>query len=349
MFHPHAMLTGLPGLAMLSDAQTRSISAENPTGAPGKGARATPDRWNKARNMGRGWKVRPAIGLDPGTTTVLADIEGPGVVQHIWITCPVEGLRSVVLRMTWDDRAHPSVEVPLGDFFCNAHGLRYDVTSLPVVVAPGGGMNCYWPMPFTERARIEVHSDLEEKMWGFFYQITYALTQVPARAARFHAQWRRSVTARDAPDHVILDGVQGPGHYVGTHLAWIQRSRGWWGEGEVKFFLDGDRAHPTICGTGTEDYVGGAWGFDDRTFSAPFFGYPLHRVDRDGPPRHGLYRFHILDPIRFQSALERATIQAIGLDPDELYRGLDDDIASVAYWYQREDYGPFPDLPDRTV
>lgn len=338
-------LFGLGALSTLRNVRTRSISAENPTGSPGGGAHAEPDRWNKARRLGKGWKVRPAIGLEPHATNLLADIEGPGIIQHIWITCEPRALRSTVLRMTWDDAPHPAVEVPLGDFFANGHGLRYDVTSLPVVVAPGGGMNAYWPMPFRKRARIEVHSDLDEKFWGFFYQITYALTEVPDDAALFHAQWRRAITDRSAPEHVILDGVRGQGHYVGTHLSWIQRSPGWWGEGEVKFFIDGDPPqHPTICGTGTEDYVGGAWGFDGRTFSAPFFGYPLHRVAPGHPPLHAMYRWHVPDPICFEQDL-RVTVQAIGLDADELYRFLDDDLASVAYWYQREPYGPFPPMP----
>jgi hypothetical protein len=199
-------------------------------------------------------------------------------------------------------------------------------------------------MPFRERARITVQNQRWEPTDGFFYQITYALTGMPEQAAAFHAQWRRSMTARDRPEHVILDGVRGAGHYVGTFLAWTQLSNGWWGEGEIKFYLDGDGEHPTICGTGTEDYFGGAWCFDGRTYSTPFLGYPLYRQEPGEVPRHGLYRWHILDPIRFKRDL-KVTIQALGWWPDGRFQPLTDDIASVGYWYQAEPHAPFPELP----
>lgn len=338
---------GLGGLAMLSDAETRSISAENPTGARGSGAMAEPDAWNMARKLGKGWKVKPATGLEPYTEKTLADIEGPGVIQHIWITADAHAHCDVILRFYWDDEETPSVEVPLGDFFANGHGQRYVVNSVPVCVNPNGGLNCYWPMPFRKRARVTAEGQVDETMWGFFYQITYSLTQVPEDAAYFHAQWRRAITDIEAPDHVILDGCTGPGHYVGTVLSWQQRSNGWWGEGEIKFYMDGDTDYPTICGTGVEDYVGGAWGFDNQTYSTPYMGYPYYRREPGDVPQHGLYRWHILDPIRFKSDL-RITLQAIGHNAhDNTYRFLDDDIASVAYWYQREPHGPFPQMPSR--
>ncbi len=176
--------------------------------------------------------------------------------------------------MYWDGEATPSVEVPLGDFFCNGHGLRYNVTSLPVCVNPSGGFNCYWPMPFRKGARITIENQRPDAIGGFFYQITYGLGEIPDAAAYFHAQWRIAMTTREYPEHVLLDGITGRGQYVGTAMAWAQFSNGWWGEGEIKFFLDGDQEFPTICGTGTEDYFLGAWGFGD-TFSTPFAGYPL--------------------------------------------------------------------------
>ena len=226
---------GLGSLPLLSDAETRSISAENPNGEKGGGAKTIPDDDSPASMLGPGWKVRPCITLPPGATTTLADVEGPGIIQHIWITVKPEAYRDAVLRFYWDAEETPSVEVPLGDFFCNGHGLRYNVNSLPVAVNPSGGFNCYWPMPFRQRARVTVESQHQEPIDGFFYQITYALTGVPERAAYFHAQWRRSMTTREYPEHVILEGVQGQGHYVGTFLAWTQLSNGWWGEGEIKF------------------------------------------------------------------------------------------------------------------
>ena len=332
---------GLGSIHLLSDAETRSISAENPRGERGGGARAVPDKENAASMLGAGWKVRPCITLEPETTTALTDIEGPGIIQHIWITVHPKAYRDTVLRMYWDDEDTPSVEVPLGDFFCNGHGLRCNVNSLPVAVNPSGGFNSYWPMPFRARARITIENQRWEPISGFFYQITYALTPVPEEAGLFHAQWRRSMTARQCPEHVILEGVEGQGQYVGTYLAWEQLSNGWWGEGEIKFFLDGDQDHPTICGTGTEDYFGGAWAFGDEPYSTPFLGYPLYRKEPGEVPKHGLYRWHVMDPIRFRRDL-RVNIQALGWWPNHRFEPLTDDIASVGYWYQAEPHASFP-------
>lgn len=335
---------GLGTLPLLSSAETRSISAENPTGERGGGAKEIPDENNPAAMLGKGWKVRPCITLDPGSTTTLMDVTGPGIIQHIWITVHPNAYRDTVLRFYWDDEATPSVEAPLGDLFCNGHGLRYNVNSLPVAVNPVGGFNFYWPMPFRARARVTIENQRWEEIRGFFYQITYTLTDVPDNAAYFHAQWRRSLTAREHPEHVLLDGVRGQGHYVGTFMAWSQFSNGWWGEGEIKFYMDDDSEYPTICGTGTEDYFGGAWAFGGETYSTPFLGYPLYRKEPGEVPRHGLYRWHVFDPIRFKQEL-RVTMQALGWWPNHTFEPLTDDIASVAYWYQSEPHAAFPALP----
>ncbi len=334
----------LGGLALLGTGETRSISAENPDGSRQGGARAVPDAGNAGSELGVGWKIRPCIDLPAGSTTTLADLKGPGVIQHIWITVDTKLYRDGVLRLYWDGEASPSVEVPLGDFFLNGHGLRYDVNALPMCVNPAGGFNCYFPMPFRKGARVTIENQRNDVVGGFFYQITYSLEPVPEGAASFHAQWRRSLTSREHPEHLLLEGVRGRGHYVGTHLAWTQMSNGWWGEGEMKFFLDGDGAHPTICGTGTEDYFGGAWCFDGRTYATPFLGYPLYRKEAGEVPRHGLYRFHVPDPIRFTADLT-VTVQALGWRPSGKYQPLTDDIASTAYWYQTEPHGAFPVLP----
>lgn len=339
----HLLNLGLGTLPLLSSAETRSVSAENPNGERGGGAKAKPDEHNPASMLGKGWKVRPCITLDSGTVTTLADITGPGIIQHIWITVDVKAYRDTILRMYWDDEAEPSVEVPLGDFFCNGHGLRYNVVSLPIAVNPSGGFNCYFPMPFRNRARITIENQRWEPIHGFFYQITYALTEVPDNAGYLHAQWRRSMTTREYPEHVILDGVKCQGHYVGTFLAWTQLSDGWWGEGEIKFYMDGDTEYPTICGTGTEDYFCGAWGFGE-TFNAPFTGYPYWQRGPGAVPKHGLYRWHIMDPIRFKQSL-KVTIQALGWWPNGKFQPLTDDIASVAYWYQTEPHASFPTMP----
>jgi hypothetical protein len=334
----------LINLFLLSDAETRSISAENPQGKRGGGAKAIPDDKNPASMLGKGWKVRPCITLQPGSTTVLADIAGSGMIQHIWITVDPKAYRETVLRIFWDGEATPSVETPLGDFFANGHGLRYNINSLPVAVNPSGGFNSYWPMPFSRGARITIESLHPNPIDGFFYQITYTLTDIPENAARFHAQWRRSLTTQEYPEHVLLDGITGQGHYVGTFLAWTQLSNGWWGEGEIKFYIDGDKEYPTVCGTGTEDYFGGAWGFGGETYSTPFLGYPLYRKEPGEVPHHGLYRWHIMDPIRFKKNL-KVTIQALGWWPHGKFQPLTDDIASVGYWYQTEPHAVFPVFP----
>jgi hypothetical protein len=339
---------GLSNLPLLSDATSRSISAENPDGAKGGGAKADPEGKGAGRELGLGWKVRPCISLPQGETT-LAEIDGPGVIRHIWITVREQAYRSCVLRVFWDGEETSSVEVPLGDFFCCGHEARAKVVSMPINVNPTGGFNSYWPMPFHTSARITVENQWHEDIGGFFYQIDYSLEPVLNEAATFHAQWRRSTTTREIPEHVVLDGVRGKGHYVGTYLAWSAFSNGWWGEGEMKFYLDGDGKHPTICTTGTEDYFGGAWCFRgaegrEDPFTAPFLGLPY--VDQ-GPGRcrrFGLYRWHIPDPVRFGEDL-RATIQALGWWPDHKYEPLTDDIASVGYWYQAEPHAAFPTLP----
>ncbi len=335
---------GLGTLPLLSKAKTRSISAENPRGEVGGGAKEVPEASNPASRLGKGWKVCPCITLPKKSTTTLAEIKGPGIIQHIWITVDPKAYRDCVLRFFWDDEKSPSIEVPLGDFFANGHGLRYNVNSLPVTVNPSGGFNSYWPMPFSKSCKITVENQRGEDIRGFFYQISYALCPVAENAAYFHAQWRRGVTNRQKPEHIILDKISGQGHYVGTFLAWTQLANGWWGEGEVKFFIDKDREDPTICGTGTEDYFGGAWGFGGNTYSTSFLGYPFKKEEAGEVPKHCLYRWHVMDPIRFEKNL-RVTIQALGWWPDGKFQPLSDDIASVGYWYQSEPHGEFSKLP----
>ena len=352
---------GLGNISKLSSAKTRSITAENVYGEKGRGGMAdvseTPQadvvkigqRWDGpnacARDLGQTWKVRPCLNLPAGETTTLMDIDGPGCIQHIWITTDHKRFRDLILRLYWDGEETPSVECPVGDFFCNGFNQRANVLALPINVNPSGGFNSYFPMPFRGHARMTVENRAPEKVDGFFYAINYALTDVAPDEAYFHAQFRRTNPLPYMEDYVLLDSVRGQGQYVGTYLAWQQNNSGWWGEGEIKFFLDGDQDFPTICGTGTEDYFGGAWGFD-QTYSAPFLGYPLGDCSQKAGNRHGLYRFHIMDPLRFDTDL-RVTMQALGWRSEGRYLPLQDDIASVAYWYQAEPHGPFPQLPER--
>lgn len=334
---------------MLTSARTRSISAENPTGARGEGGKAIPNpreakpaaSARAADDLGKGWKVRPFLRVNAGETVTLMDVAGPGIIQHIWM---VEGLsRAHVLRFYWDDENSPSVEVPAPDFFAVGHEKFARVNSQAVVVNPANALNCYWPMPFRKHARVTFSNESAKDLELLAFQITYALDSVPANAGYFHAQWRRADTGTVNP-YVILDNVRGKGRYAGTFLAWTQRSKGWFGEGEIKFYLDGDRDFPTICGTGTEDYFEGSYGFPE-SFTSAYSGTTLaSNADGEPPSYWSLYRWHILDPIAFDQDL-KVTIQALGWGTDGKYKKLSDNIASVAYWYQTEPHAPFPKLP----
>jgi len=345
----------LGSLPRLSRAQTRSISPENFTGEKGKGGMSTDGpAANSARDLGQGWKISPFVRIQPGQVFELANIAGPGAIQQIWMT-PTGHWRFSILRIYWDDQEQPSVECPVGDFFACGWGKYAQVSSLAVCVNPGSAFNCYWEMPFRKRCRITMTNIAEEAM-TLFYQINYTLTDVPEDTAYFHAQFRRANPLPHKDIYAILDGVKGWGQYVGTYMAWGVNNCGWWGEGEIKFFMDGDAEFPTICGTGTEDYFCGSYNFDVgkeqggyREFTTPYSG--LAQVIRpDGlyssQTRFGLYRWHIMDPIRFERDI-RATIQALGWRSGHRYLPLQDDIASVAYWYQTLPTAAFPVLPDK--
>ncbi len=309
---------------------------------------------NCARDLGQGWKLSPLVRIPAGEEHVVADIEGPGAVQQIWMT-PTGNWRFSIIRIYWDDQEHPSVECPVGDFFACGWGKYAQVSSLAICVNPGSAFNCYWEMPFQRRCRITVTNIGEEQM-VLYYQVNYTLTDVPEDAAYFHAQFRRTNPLPYKEVYTILDGVQGQGQFVGTYMAWGVNNNNWWGEGEIKFFLDGDDEFPTICGTGTEDYFCGSYNFDIgaenggyREFTTPYAGMPqVLRPDGlyQSNTRFGLYRWHIMDPIRFEEDL-RVTIQALGWRSGGRYLPLQDDIASVAFWYQTLPTTPFPALPDK--
>jgi hypothetical protein len=219
----------LGNLAKISDAETRSISPENFTGAKGQGGMAeTGTGAIPSRELGRGWKVSPSIHIDGSSTVTLAEIDGPGAIQHIWLTVHPTAWRRLVLRCYWDGEETPSIETPLGDFFCNGWGVRCNISSLPVAVNPAGGFNSYWEMPFRKHARITVENLTADEIRGFYFQITYALTEVEENRAYLHAQWRRSNPLPYQQVHTLLDGVTGQGHYVGTYLAWGVNNNGWW-------------------------------------------------------------------------------------------------------------------------
>ena len=348
-------------LYRLSNAKTRSISPENFTGEKGKGGMADPitdkekinqaNAHHAAKTLGQGWKVNPYVNIGPNETFTLAEIEGPGSIQQIWMT-PTGEWRKTIIRFYWDDEKEPSVECPIGDFFCSGWGLYSPLSSLAVCVNPGSAFNCYWQMPFRKKCKITMENIDPNNEMRVYYQINYTLTEVPEDAAYFHAQFRRSNPNINS-DHVLVDGIKGKGQYVGTYIAWQVNNNGWWGEGEIKFFMDGDKKFPTICGTGTEDYFCGSYNFENKTthqyeeFTTPYAG--LHQIIRpDGvyrsQQRFGMYRWHILDPIRFEKDL-KVTIQDLGWRNDGRYLDQKSDISSVVFWYQTEPHAKFPTLP----
>ena len=252
----------------------------------------------------------------------------------------------------------------MGDFFCCGFGVSYPVNSLPIAVNPTRGFNSYFSMPFGKKAKITIENQCDEAVNAFFYQVDYCLLdELPAETGYFHAVWRRQRLTEKAKDYVILDGVKGRGQYVGTYMALTTLERYWYGEGEVKFYIDGDEEYPTICGTGTEDYFGGAWSFAtqengrtvENTFCTPFLGYPyyshhdtfLHNDyhNDDQMPQRSFYRWHIQDPVIFEEDL-KVTVQQIGVYHGGLFE-RQDDVATVAYWYQTEPHQPFGELMER--
>ncbi len=357
----NGMDMNMGNLYRLSNAESRSISPENFTGEKGKGGMATLEEGSAARaarELGQGWKVNPYIDIAPGETFVLGEIEGEGVIQHIWMT-PAGDYRGNVIRIYWDDEQTPSVEVPVGYFFASGWGSGYEpqINSNAICVNPHSGFNSYWQMPFRKKCKITMEN-IDQKGLRLYYQIDYALTDVPDDAAYFHAQFRRVNPLPEGDVYTILDKVKGAGHYVGLYLARGAFSSGWFGEGEVKFFIDGDSEFPTICGTGEEDYFCGSYGYEESrgedgyenytSFSGSYTGFHYFR-DLEKYPEYrsmiGQYRWHIMDPVRFKQDI-KVTIQSLGWKSEGRYKQLEDDLSSVAYWYQSEPHNAFPKLPE---
>jgi hypothetical protein len=353
--------SNMSNIFKVSEARSRSISPENFTGAKGEGGMATEGTGkNPSRELGKGWKVSPSVVIKAHSTFTVAEIDGPGSIQHIWMT-PTGVWRNSIIRFYWDGETSPSVEAPVGDFFCMGWNQYAPLQSLAVCVNPGSAFNCYWPMPFRKKCRITMEN-IDDKDMVLYYQVDYVLTSVPSDAAYFHAQFRRVNPVPYKQVYTLLDGVKGRGQYVGTYMAIGVHNNGWWGEGEIKFYIDGDKEYPTINGTGTEDYFCGSYDFDTRKknaagveesnyteFCTPYSG--LCQVIRgDGhynvSQRFGLYRWHITDPIRFEKDI-KVTIQDLGWRSDGRYLPLQDDIATTVFWYQTEPHQPFPVLPGK--
>ena len=347
-------------ISVMTDSESRSISPENLTGERGKGGMATEGlakRCADEAGLGQGWKISPAISLEPGKTITLAEIAGPGRIQSMWFT-GVTG-RDYILRIYWDGLDDPSVEVPISDFFgAGWYGGLSKVqpdyaplNSAMIVDNPMHGFNSYWPMPFRKHCRMTLENRGEQAT-AVYYQINYELCPIPDECAYFHAQWRRTDPVPAGSDYTILDGVEGRGQFAGVMLhVGINGQNLWWGEGEVKFFIDGDE-FPTICGTGTEDYFCGAFGWDVngryQPYCTPYVGvHQIHepKGGEDVQQRFAMYRWHLPDPVRFRRSL-KVTIQDLGWRRNgRTYLPRRDDFSSVAYWYQTLPHAKFPPLP----
>ena len=324
--------------------QTRSICAENRNGAKGGGAKEDilPEEmaYHPARELGRGWKVRPYLWAEPGQTLELANIKGSGVIRHIWMAnVGNESLRNLILRFYWDDSNFPQVECPYGDFFFNGWDVHFQVNSTAVLVNHARAFNSYWSMPFRKAARITLENRGKEKQ-AIYYQIDYHLCDLPEKIGYFHTWFHRTNPLPYKQDYTILEKVKGRGAYVGTYVAYGANSNGWWGEGELKFFMDGDRDFPTICGTGTEDYFLGSHNFENWgtkkyfEYSTLYAGFQPLKTDNVyiSQQRFGMYRLHVNDAIYFEKDL-RITMQSLGWRSEGRFHPQQDDIASAAFYY----------------
>ncbi len=342
----------------IRNAVTRQVTAENVFGKPHASAMTCfgseqgladsrrlgqPDSlMAAARDLGTGFKVRPCSLIQPGMVIPILDYDGPAVIRHFWIGTRAQFLRNLILRVYWDGASEPAIETPIGDFFCNAGPAFYgEVHALLINVNPTNALHSYIPMPFRKHARVTVESRMDIEVPVFY---SFTITEEPVAEDEYylHAFFNRENPTRAKVDYTILPKIQGTGRYLGTYMTWHQHAPGWWGEGEVRMFLDGDTDFATLCGTGTEDYFGGAWNFQ-KPFTAPFLGCP-HLEPEEPGSRHAMYRFHVPDPILFQHEL-RVTCQCIGWQDDDRYLPLQDDISSVAYWYQHgPTHSPLPPL-----
>ncbi|NOR75732.1 MAG: DUF2961 domain-containing protein [Draconibacterium sp.] len=277
--------------------------------------------------------------ISPGETLVIADLEGPGIIKHIWNTSaslnPFSA-RSLVIRIYWDNSEKPSVEVPLGDFFGVGHGAKKDFQSLPVSVSSfGRSRTCFWEMPFKKHAKITISNELPQ--YGpvpFYYYVDWEkVDSVPDSVLYFHARYNQQTPAKPG-DHIILN-TKGKGNYAGTVYSVIQKEHGWFGEGDDRFYIDGETS-PSIQGTGTEDYFNDSWGF--REFAGLFHGVTLSEGSLAGD-RVSVYRWHIPDPIRFKKSLTFSIEHRGSMYDDEMNKLSSsgeraDWISSVAFWYQ---------------
>jgi len=321
---------------------SRSISFENSTGEPGKGGQ-------KASSLGIGRKGFPCKGIEPGETVELCNITGPGTINHIWMTGGFQNdksdaLRSIVIRAYWEDQEYPSIECPLGDFMGMAHAKITPYQSAVHSVGSKAALNIWLPMPFTKKARITFTNE-GDKGVVLYYQIDYTVgDKHPENCGRLHVCFRRDNPTTLKNDFEILPERTGQGRYIGAVIGIRSLDANfWWGEGEIKIYKDGDKEFPTICGTGSEDYICLSYGVQETP-------YLYHGCTLDQKGFVSMYRWHMRDPIYWDKKC-RITIQQIGVKPSADGKDWDlnerlDDWSCATFWYEPEPSAPLPQLPD---
>jgi hypothetical protein len=330
-----------------------------------------PGRSKRVSSFDRSGRNHDALNIAKGTTATIADIKGAGIIRHMWVTIAVAGpgwdigdplyLRKITMRMYWDGMDHPSVEAPIGDFFGVGHAavnsFNTAVMNMSAISFCGerAALNCYWPMPFSDGARITIQNDCDWDICAFYYYVDYEeLPQLPAGLGRFHAWWNRNNPCKPArhlgkdlqvnltdKDNYLFADIRGRGHFVGCNLSIHNLYGGWWGEGDDMFMVDGEKWPPDLHGTGSEDYFGHAWGMQVQN-AFLYNGVSYHKKGTEPGginERITVYRYHVNDPVIFHKSL-RASIEH-GHANDRC-----DDYSSTAYWYQELPHKRFPKFPD---
>ncbi len=310
---------------------SRSICFENPTGAPGEGGKA-------ASRLGVGRKGAPSISLKAGQEVQLCDIEGPGTIRHIWMTTRRDALnlRSLVIRAWWDKQGHPSIECPISDFMGFAHGKVKPYFSAVHSLGKNASMNIWLPMPFASRAKITLTNDGEKDV-PLYYQIDYTIADKhPDDIGRLHVLFRRENPTTMKKDFVMLPQRKNKGRFMGAIIGVRNLTPGqWWGEGEIKIYMDGDTDFPTICGTGSEDYVCLSYGMQQTPYL--YNGCSLNENNFVS-----MYRWHLPDPISWRKEC-RITIQQIAWK-DGLAE-TQDDWSCATFWYEPIPSAALPKMP----
>ena len=334
-----AVADEIKSYAIETPLESRTISFENPTGEKGKAGMTS-------SKLGVGRKGQPAKDFAPGQTYILCDIKGPAVIRHIWVTVrkDVETLQGIVVRAYWEGQDNPSIEAPLGAFFGIMHGKATAYQSAVHSVNSDAGMNIWLEMPFAKQAKITITNE-STKTTPLFYYIDYTLgDKLPEKFGRLHVMYRRENPTILNKDFEILPKRTGSGRFVGCVLGIRPLSPNWWGEGEVKVYIDGDTNFPTICGTGTEDYVGQSWGLQNTAY---LYGGACLTNSK----LNTIYRWHIKDPIYWKKDI-RVTIQQIGWSQevnDKTGSGLyerQDDWSCSTFWYEPVPSAALPPMPD---